>query len=63
MEYKLLTRSDVASKLGVSTQTIYRWEREGRFVPSIRSNKLSHAKYLESEVDEWINKSRGRAYT
>tara|TARA_B100001540_G_C15538819_1_gene520409 strand:+ start:242 stop:433 length:192 start_codon:yes stop_codon:yes gene_type:complete len=61
MEKELLSRTECAVKLGVSVQTIYRWERAGKFVPSVRFNKLSQAKYLKDDVDNWIRNNRGRA--
>ena len=61
METKLLSREECALMLGVSTQTIYRWERDGSFCPSVRATKQARAKYIKTDVENWIIHNRGRA--
>jgi len=51
---RLLSRTQVATKVGKSTATIQRWESEGLFPKSKRPNNKCKAMYRESEVNAWI---------
>ena len=58
MEKILVSREEIAIALDVSAQTIYRMERTGDFIPSIRTNKQCPAKYLKSDFEAWVIKRR-----
>jgi excisionase family DNA binding protein len=49
-----LTRAQVATRLGVSTQTVYRWTREGR-LPAYRGPGGQYRHKLE-DIDAVIEK-------
>lgn len=44
------TTGQAAQKLGVSTDTLYRWEREGKLTPA--RNAAGHRRYTESDLKE-----------
>ena len=47
-----LTVKDVAHRLSVSTDTIYRWKREGTF-PKVYRLSRGTARFKLSEIVEW----------
>ena len=49
-----LTRAQVATRLGVSTQTVYRWTREGR-LPTYRGPGGQY-RFLIEDIDAVIEK-------
>ena len=64
----LLTIHDVARKLRVSTQTIWRWARAGKFPQPIGAEGAT--RWIDEDVDTWIhskkeaaNGSQGEAQT
>ena len=50
---RLITLAEVVSKIPVSRQTIYNWEKAGKF-PQRVILPQGIVCWLESEVDEWI---------
>jgi len=62
MKKILLSREEIAISLGVSAQTVYRWERNGDFIPSIRNSKQCPAKYFEADYEDWLIKRRNKAH-
>jgi prophage regulatory protein len=50
---------EAARRTGLSTVTLWRYERDGKFPPRIQLGEHSVG-YAEAEVEEWI-KSRVRA--
>ena len=53
MESKLLTISQAAEIIGVSIQTLRRWDNSGRF-SSIRKKKIGNRYYRKDDIDEFI---------
>jgi len=53
---KLLRPREVADKLGVSRRTVYRWEQTDDSFPKRISITMHRVGYLESEVDNWLQK-------
>jgi prophage regulatory protein len=54
----LLRKKEAADRLGVTTRTLERWERAGRF-PARRRVGPNVVGWVEADVEEWI-KSRER---
>jgi predicted DNA-binding transcriptional regulator AlpA len=58
MDDRVLRISAVAAKVGVSTQTIARWSRQGHFPAPVKlsppGERCGARGYLLSEVDEWL---------
>lgn len=50
---RLIRLAEVKRRTGMSTSTIYRWMKEGKF-PNSRSIGGRIAVWPESELDEWI---------
>jgi prophage regulatory protein len=56
----ILREPEVISRTGLSSATIWRYERAGNFPTRLRLGKNSVG-WLQSEIDEWIaTRSRGR---
>ncbi|AOE32131.1 AlpA family transcriptional regulator [Klebsiella pneumoniae] len=53
--YQLLRLRQVEQKTGLKRSQIYLYMKEGAFPRSIKIGPTSVA-WLESEIDEWINK-------
>lgn len=49
-----LTRRDVAERLGVSVQTVYRWQREGRL--TAYKGPGGQYRYKASDIDSVVEK-------
>ena len=49
----LLTRDDVCAMLGMSKQSLWRWQRAYNFPEPIRMNKRVH-RWRSTDVSEWI---------
>lgn len=50
-------RTEAAKKLGVSTETLRRWESDGEGPPLYRlSEKVVY--YLDSDLDDWLESKR-----
>ncbi|MDH3727592.1 MAG: hypothetical protein OER77_08685 [Myxococcales bacterium] len=52
MAEKLLTRAELAQRLGVHRQTIVNWEKAG-LVPEVRGRRGVSSKYKLSKVNRW----------
>ncbi len=50
---KLLTVGEAANILGVSTQTLRRWEREGKMIPSKRTIG-NQRRYVLAEIQPFL---------
>jgi len=53
MENKLFTIGRVADLIGVSIQTLRRWDDSGRLIPA-RRNKTGHRYYSQNSIEEFI---------
>lgn len=53
MENKLISIGNTAKLLGVSIDTLRRWDKSGRLKPT-RSGVRGHRYYLQSEIDEFL---------
>lgn len=53
MDQKLLTISQTSKALGVSIQTLRRWDNSGKF-PSIRKKKTGNRYYAKNDVEDYI---------
>jgi prophage regulatory protein len=51
---RLLPRSEVERRTGLSRSTIYERMAAGRFPPARREPETGTVRWLESEVDAWI---------
>ncbi|GGC03145.1 helix-turn-helix transcriptional regulator [Cellulomonas carbonis] len=49
---RLLTPTDLASRLGVPVRTIYAWRSKGEGPTGLRVGK--HLRFREGDVDTWI---------
>jgi hypothetical protein len=56
MKEKLLTISQAAEMIGVSIQTLRRWDGSGRLL-SVRKKETGHRYYRESDIEEFIRKN------
>jgi len=57
---KLLTRKQVADRIGVTVRTIDKWRKEGKAPPFFKFNGSIRCR--EDDLDEWIDeKSSGDA--
>lgn len=54
MSERLLKLSDVCTRVGFGVTVIKEWEKHGDFPKPIRVNGSGHPRYLESEIDSWI---------
>ncbi len=54
MNNKFLTISQAAERIGVSIQTLRRWDESGRLI-SIRKKDTSHRYYKEIDIDKFLN--------
>lgn len=54
---RLIDMHEIVMKTGYSRSTINRWRKAGTFPYGTLYGTTR--RWLESEVDEWINKSRG----
>ncbi|WP_418930340.1 helix-turn-helix transcriptional regulator [Gilvimarinus xylanilyticus] len=52
----LLRRSDVCERLGVSSTTLWRFVRDGRFPEPIQLPGSKIQGWTERSVDQWIKK-------
>jgi len=50
---RLLSLKEVKERTGISSTTLWRWQREGAFPARRRVNGYKIA-WLESEIDRWI---------
>jgi excisionase family DNA binding protein len=48
---KLLTVAQVADRLGVAMDTVYKWVRAGR-IPHVKLNKV--VRFRPADLDRWI---------
>jgi len=55
MQNKLLSVGEVAKLLGVSIDTLRRWDTSGR-LPSIRSGPKGHRYYNQLDIDQYLQK-------
>src|SRR6266446_7365665 len=53
MENKLISIGKTAKLLGVSIDTLRRWDKSGRLKPT-RSGIKGHRYYLQSDIDEFL---------
>lgn len=53
MAERVLRWPQVADRLGVSSVTVWRWERDGHFPRRVRLG-ANAAGWLESEIEAWI---------
>jgi len=53
MESKLLSISQAAEMIGVSIQTVRRWDSSGKLHP-VRKKKTGHRYYRKDDIDEFI---------
>src|SRR5258705_11187849 len=53
MENKLLSIGNASKLLGVSIDTLRRWDKSGRLKPT-RSGIKGHRYYLQSDIDEFL---------
>jgi len=51
-ERLLLTARELRKAIGVSTTTLWRWVRDGKFPPQVRIGSL--VRWKRSEVDAWL---------
>ena len=58
IERRLLRPDELASLLGISLATIYRWRSRGDGPPGIRVGR--HVRYRLEEVDRWLDEQRDR---
>lgn len=61
---KILSRSDVVERVGVSYPTIWTWSKAGQF-PAARSLGTGHGGrvgWLQSEIDAWMKALPIREY-
>ena len=58
---KIIRTSDVCKKLNISKVTLWRWRHKGIF-PQPKQYGLRAVGWLESEVDEWIDKNMSANY-
>lgn len=57
MNNKLLTISQTAAQLGISIDTLRRWDRSGRLA-SIRGGPRGHRHYRQSDIDLFLQNTR-----
>jgi predicted DNA-binding transcriptional regulator AlpA len=57
---RVLRISEVATRIGVSTQTITRWSKRGHFPSPVKlgpaDERTAASGFLASEVDDWITR-------
>jgi excisionase family DNA binding protein len=56
---RLLTINELAEKLQVSRQTLYRWSYSGEGPTVLRIGR--HVRYAPADVDAWLARQRKRA--
>lgn len=61
MQNRLLSISEAARLLGVSIDTLRRWDATGR-LPSIRSGPRGHRFYKQSDIDHYLQEIEAVAY-
>ncbi len=54
---RLLRKSEVTERLGITGMTLYRWVKKGEFPPPLRLGERT-TRWPESEIDEWIASRR-----
>jgi predicted site-specific integrase-resolvase len=51
---KLLTRTDVAKRLDVSTKTVSRYVKTGRLLPPVA--RLKVLRWIEDDFEKWLRR-------
>lgn len=54
---RILRKPDVLARIGVSSTTLWRMQRDGRFLPPFRISP-GLVGWLETDVDDWIEAQR-----
>jgi excisionase family DNA binding protein len=54
---KLLAPKQVAARLGIAKDTLFRWIARGKFPPPMRFNRRV-GRWTEEEVQQWITSFR-----
>lgn len=62
-EKNILSTEETANMLGVSVDTLRRWDKAGTFIPDARTQG-GHRKYTLSQIDEYLSNiiSKGKAW-
>lgn len=58
---RILRKREVADRLGISTMTLWRWEKSGDFPRKVQLGSASVG-YLEDEIDNWIQARADRRH-
>ena len=58
-EIKLLRIKEAAEMLGISTETLRRWDREGK-LPAVRVSDRGDRRYKLEDLKKFIEKNRTR---